>query len=71
MGNPGFTTTWGDRSTENGSNWYIANYDEKTRHDVEDKSTPLLAMIALSIVQSSAQTFIQNAILVIDTSGNA
>ena len=31
----------------------------------------LLAMIALSVVQSSAQTFIYNAILFIDTSDNA
>ena len=31
----------------------------------------LLAMFALSVVQSSAQTFIYNAILFIDTSDNA
>ena len=31
----------------------------------------LLAMIALAAVQSSAQTFIYNAILLIDTSDNA
>ena len=31
----------------------------------------LLAMIALSVVHSDAQTFIRNAILFIDTSNNA
>ena len=32
--------------------------------------TPLLAMIALSAVRSSAKTFIHNAIVVIDTADN-
>ena len=34
-------------------------------------SVPILAMIALSAAQSSAQTFIHNATMFIDTSNNA
>ena len=37
---------------------------------IDNAMTTLLAMIALSAVQSSAQTFIHNGILFIDTSNN-
>ena len=50
---------------------FIQMFSKKDKISVKLQRAPLLAFIALSAAQSSAQTCIHSAILVIDTSNNA
>ena len=43
------------------------NFPAQLRSEMDDNKVSLLAMFTLSAVQSSAQTFFHNAILLIDT----
>ena len=56
-----------NRQTTTVRSWF----DIKNVHHSKPKDKSLLAFIALSAAQSSAQTHIHSAIVVIDTSNNA